>query len=88
MDKGTKMKLIAENIYPPTDGNVYEYDYEAIINELDDKKIWKELSLWGRQQKSREIFESAVREHTYILTEDESGSKFVNIKTGAGKTTE
>lgn len=85
MDKSAKLLFIVENIYPPDDGNKYDYDYQSIIEDFDDAKLWKILDDEKRPSPAWDKFEDIVLEHTYVLSEDASGDMYVRLQTGEGK---
>lgn len=85
MDKAEKIKFIAENTYPKGDGNTYDYDYDCIIEDLDKQRLWNDLGRAERQTKAWNLFEKSVEDNTFVLSEDESGSKYVRINSGQGK---
>lgn len=82
-----KLRFLTENLplKSPQDRRHHEYDYESIIDELDSIRLWDKLSSTDKLSRHWTTFYSIIEEHTYVLTEDRDGYKYVNIETGSGK---
>ena len=82
-----KLRFLTENLplKSPQDSQHHEYDYESIIDELDSIRLWDKLSSADKLSRHWITFYSIIEEHTYVLTEDRDGYKYVNIETGSGK---
>lgn len=78
-----KVRFIAENIpvKAQTDHRHYAYNYELIIEEMDDARLWGELPVNDKLSSEWGKFYAIIDRHTYVLSEDQDGGKYVRLHT-------